>query len=460
MSAEHYRDLVDRAMDRHRWILCADAAAAFTSPIKKMRERGAPRPLLLCGTKGTGDLPTEEDCEMVVLDTTGETMMEGIRAYHAALRDLPGWAMDRIDAWDPEGEARVLASFLDTDFEIGGRRSWGGRPESWITLEDKTTVQQIWRAAEVDQAPVEVVPADPAHLTEAARRLAGSSGTVWAGDNREGWHGGAEYTRYVADPDDAGGTIEFFSAHCHEVRVMPFLEGIPASIHGMVFPDRVAAFRPIEMVVFRAPGSDRFRYASVSSSWDPPYEVREEMRSAARRVGSLLRELVGFKGAFTMDGVVTPDGWLPTELNPRFGAGLGIVARAADMPLLGISRLLAANETEGLDGAEIESISVAAADKARQLGGFSITSKRVDETEERRAEWDGEQVRFVDGEDGGNAAMMRGPAAVGSMVRFTLDQGAVVPGTQAAPVVMQAFRATDEEWGTEFGELIPGSLPD
>ncbi|HSM02146.1 MAG TPA: hypothetical protein VK960_06920 [Acidimicrobiia bacterium] len=457
MSAEHYRDLVDRVMDRHRWILCADAGAALTSVIKKMRERGAPRPLLLCGTRGTGELPTDEDCEMVVLETRGDTMMEGLRAYHAALRDLPTWAMDRIDLWDPQREARVLASFVDTDFEIDGRRSWGGRPESWIALEDKTTVQEIWRAAGVDHAPVEVVSADAANLTDAARRLGGSGGTVWAGDNREGWHGGAEYTRYVADPDDADEPIGFFSARCDEVRVMPFLEGVPASIHGMVFPGRVAAFRPIEMVVFRTPGSDRFRYASASSSWDPTDEVREEMRAAARRVGSHLRDLVDFKGAFTMDGVVTSDGWLPTELNPRFGAGLGIIARAADMPLLGISRLLAARETEGLDAAEIESISVEASDANRHLGGFSVVTQRIDETEERRAAWDGERVRFVEG-DGGNAAMMRGPAAMGGMVRFTLDQEQIVPGTQAAPVVREAFRATDEEWGTGIGELIPGTL--
>jgi hypothetical protein len=458
MGAEHYRDLVDLAMNRHRWILCADAGAAFTSVIKKMREKGAPRPLLLCGTKGTGELPTEEDCEMVVLGTSSDSMMEGIRTFHAALRDLPGWAMDRIDAWDPDREARVLASFLDTDLEIGTRRSWGGRPEEWIALEDKTTVQDIWRASDVDHAPAEVVAADPELMVDAARKIGGPLGSVWAGDNREGWHGGAEYTRYVADAEDAEETLAFFSARCDFVRVMPFLDGVPASIHGMVFPDRVAAFRPIEMVVFRAPGSDRFRYASVASSWDPPDEVREDMRAAARRVGSHLRDLVGFKGVFTIDGVVTPDGWLPTELNPRFGAGLGIVARAADMPLLGISRLLAAGETEGLDAAEVEAISVEAADANRQLGGFSIVPQPIEETEERRAEWDGVRVGFTGG-DGGNATMTRGPAAMGSMVRFTLDQDHVVPGTQAAPVVREAFRATDEEWGTGIGELIPGTLP-
>jgi hypothetical protein len=458
MSAQDYRDLVDRAMGRHRWILCADVAAAFTSGVKAMREKGAPRPLLLCGSKGTGELPTDDDCEIVILGTTGKSMMHGIRAYHAALRDLPAWAMDRIDAWDPDRQARVLASFLDTDFEIGGRPSWGGRPEAWIALEDKTTVHEIWSAAEVDHAPSEVVAARSDELIAASSRIAGASGGVWAGDNREGWHGGAEYTRYVENPRAAQATIEFFREHCEIVRVMPFLEGVPCSIHGMVFPDRVAAFRPIEMVVFRAPGSDRFKYASVSTSWDPPAVVREEMRAAARRVGWHLREMVDFKGAFTMDGVATPDGWLPTELNPRFGAGLGVVARAADMPLLGISRLLAAGETDGLDAAEIESISVEGADAKRQVGGFMVIPTPIDETEERRAEWDGAMVKVIEGE-GGNAGLMRGPAAMGGMVRFTLDAEHVVPGTQAAPIVREAFRATDEFWDTGIGELIPGTLP-
>ena len=458
MSVEHYRDLVARAMNRYRWILCADVAAAFTSGVKSMREKGAPRPLVLCGSKGTGELPTEEECELVVLGTSGDSMMDGIRTYHAALRDLPGWARERIDAWDPTREARVLASFLDTDFEIDGRASWGGRPEAWIELEDKTTVEQVWRAADVDHAPSEVVAARSDDLVAASRRLGGQFASVWAGDNREGWHGGAEYTRFVADPSAAAETIGFFESHCDQVRVMPFLDGVPCSIHGMVFPDRVAAFRPIEMIVFRAPASDRFRYASVATSWDPPDEVRAEMRAAARRVGSHLRERVGYKGAFTMDGVATSDGWFPTELNPRFGAGLGVVGRSADMPLLGISRLLAADEIDGLDAAEIETLSVQGADATRQVGGFTVIPIRIDDTEERRARWDGTRVGFIEG-DGGNATIMRGPAAAGGTVRFTLDQDHVVAGSQAAPIVREAFRATDEAWDTKIGELIPGQLP-
>ena len=456
-DAAQYRDVVDRVMRRHKWIVCADVAAGFTQAVRAMREKGYPRPLLLSGSTGSGDLPAEEDCELVILGVRSDTMMGGIRAYHEALRRLPQWALDRIEAWDPAGEAKVLSSFLDTAVEIAGRPCWGARPAAWLALEDKTEVDDLWEAAEVDHAPSLVVPAEMHALVAAARRLGGAAGTVWAGDNREGWHGGAEYTRFVADPDDAAPTIEFMSGHCDRVRVMPFLEGVPCSIHGMVFPDAVAAFRPVEMIVFRVPGSDRFRYGSVATSWDPPDEVREEMRAAARRVGAHLRDLAAFRGVFTMDGVVTADGWLPTELNPRFGAGMMPAARAADLPLLGISRLLIAGETEGLDPVEIERIAVTAADERRHLGGFTTVVRDIPATETHRVLWDGVTVRPA-GPDQANATLERGPAASGGLVRFTLDPEQVVPGVQAAPVVAAAFAAADALWDTGIGPLIPGAL--
>lgn len=456
-DAAHYRELVDRAMRPHKWIVCADVAAAFAEPLKRWREKGYPRPLLLSGSTGSGELPSEEDCELVILGTRSDTMMGGIRAYHEALRRLPQTVLDRIEAWDPQGEARVLASFLDTATEIAGRPSWGARPEAWVALEDKTRVDAIWEAAEVDHAPSLVVAAEAHALIAAARHLGGTAGTVWAGDNREGWHGGAEYTRFVAEPDDAATTIAFMSGHCDRVRVMPFLEGVPCSIHGMVFPDAVAAFRPVEMIVFRVPGSDRFRYASAATSWDPPEEVRAEMRAAARRVGAHLRDLAAFRGVFTMDGVVTADGWLPTELNPRFGAGLMPAARAADLPLLAISRLLVSGETDGLDPLEIEEIAVTAADETRQLGGFTIVARDITATETHRVLWDGSAVHPV-GEGEGNATLERGPAPSGGLVRFTLDPGHVAPGVQAAPVVAAGFTAADLLWDTAIGPLIPASL--
>ncbi|MBI5157092.1 MAG: hypothetical protein HZA58_03650, partial [Acidimicrobiia bacterium] len=329
-------------------------------------------------------------------------------------------------------------------------------PVAWLALEDKTRADDIWEAATVDHAPSVVVPATAAALVSASRALGGTDGTVWAGDNREGWHGGAEYTRFVADPDHAQPAIEFMREHCDRVRVMPFLRGVPCSVHGMVFPDVVAAFRPVEMVVFRVPGSDRFRYGSVSTSWDPPEDVREEMRAAARRVGTHLRELAGFAGVFTMDGVATAEGWLPTELNPRFGAGLMPATRAADLPILGLSRLLVAGEGDGLDAGEIEEIVIGAADAKRHLGGMTVVTRPIAASQTTRARWDGATLTPA-AEAEGNATLECGPAAAGGMVRFTLDPEHVVSGVQAAPVVAAAFGLADELWDTGIGPLIPAA---
>ena len=451
----HYQGLVDTAMAPHRWILCGDVAAVFTPVVDHLREIGAPRPLLLAGSEGTGNQPDPEAAEVIVLGTSSDTMLGGIRAYHAALRSLPQSAIDRIEAWDPDRTARVLASFLDTELDIAGRPSWAARPLSWLVLEDKLRAESIWEAAGVAHAGHVNVAAVASDLVETARSMDRGDGTVWAGDDREGWNGGAEYGRIVVDPDNAHDAIDFFTAHCDRVRVMPFLTGVPCSIHGMVFPDTVTAFRPVEMIVFRSPGSDRFRYSSVATTWDPTVEVRAEMRVAAQRVGAHLREAHDFRGAFTMDGVATVDGWLPTELNPRFGAGLGSVGRSSGMPLLGISRLLIEGQTGGLDPVEVETIAVEASDRIRQLGGLAMITVPATGTHEQRVEYS--HGRMIPVAEGGHGMLELGPSPMGGLVRLAMDPGSVLAGTFGAPVAQAGFALADELWDTGIGPLIPAT---
>jgi hypothetical protein len=456
-AAAHWEQMTAARIRPYKWILCADAAAAFTPYLSMFGEMGAPRPLLLAGSPGTGDQPDPDLAEVVILGTEGDTMLGGIRAYHDALRDLPDWALERIEEWDPEGEARILASFLDTDFEIGGRRTWGARPIEWLALEDKTVIDAVWDAAGVDRAPSQVVDAERAALVGAARRLDGGSGTVWTADNREGWHGGAEYSRVVRDPENAASAIEFMEAKANRVRVMPFLEGVPCAIHGLVFPDAVATFRPAEMQVFRVPDGDVLRYGGAATTWDPAPERREEMRSIARTVGAHLRETADFRGAFTIDGVLTADGFRPTELNPRYGAGIGVIGRTSGAPLLGISRMLIAGEEADYRPAELEEVVVAAADETRFLGGITPVWHKVAETTERRLQIgaDGSVARADDGE--GNATLAVGPAAHGGVIRFRVDDGEAPKGPQGAPIMADAIAIADEDWDTGIGELIPAT---
>ncbi|MFL6250741.1 MAG: hypothetical protein ACJ75N_09480, partial [Actinomycetes bacterium] len=135
------------------------------------------------------------------------------------------------------------------------------------------------------RVPSEVVAAEPEALRAAARRRDRGAGTAWAGDARQGFSGGAFCLRWIPDEQDAAEAAAFLAARCGQVRVMPFLEGIPSSIHGIVFPGAVATSRPVEMITLRRPGSTRLHHAGAATFWDPPDEDRAVMRDLARRVG-------------------------------------------------------------------------------------------------------------------------------------------------------------------------------
>ena len=95
----------------------------------------------------------------------------------------------------------------------------------------------IWAAADVDRAPYAIVPTDADALAAATRELAGPLGAVWSGDARDGFNGGGNYVRWVRDDHDRAEALAWYLPRCDRVRVMPFLDGVPCSIHGLVLPD-------------------------------------------------------------------------------------------------------------------------------------------------------------------------------------------------------------------------------
>ena len=350
---------------RRKWIITADALAAITPALAMLRDVGAPHPFVIACNEGTGDLPQGWEAEIAVLDAKGDTMMEGIRAFEAALRDLPADVVDRIEAWDPERAAVILGPITESALVIAGRPSWGARSAGWAAIEDKTTVDALWDAAGITRAPSRIVPTTHDALLAAANALDQGSGTVWVADNRDGWHGGGSYVRWVPRDEPGASAAAFMANNADRARVMPYLVGIPCSIHAMVMPDGVAALRPVEIMSLREPATGQFRYMGVSTGWDPPQQHREEMRSVARRAASHLQETVGYRGAMGIDGVLTSDGFRPTELNPRYSPGMGVQAAAAGFSMLTLQR--AATEQDDLDyrTADLEGVVVAAADAAR-----------------------------------------------------------------------------------------------
>ena len=63
-----------------------------------------------------------------------------------------------------------------------------------------------------------------------------------------------------------------------------------------------------------------------------------------------LRAEVDYRGAFSLDGVMTSEGFRPTEINPRVSVGLGVqVGGIDDIPLGALARHLHAHPEAELD---------------------------------------------------------------------------------------------------------------
>ena len=455
MDGQYYRDLLRPVYGNgKRWVVAVDVLAAAPLTVEILHEYGAARSLVLAGSRGTGDVPDEAHAESILLGTSGDTVMQAFRAFDAAIAQPPGEVQARIDAWDSDGSARALVWFTTSEHPVGGRKPFGARRPAWLALEDKMTADALWGDAGVARAPAEHVPADLDALWSAAGRLDRGSGTVWAGDNKEGWHGGAEYVRWVRTAEDAADAASFLFQHCDRARVMPFLDGIPCSTHAMVFPETVLTFNPVEMVIFRTPGSNRLTYAGVSTFWAPDPSVRAEMRDVARKVGEHLRERLGYRGALGIDGVVAEEGFRPTELNPRMSVGLGAQFGAVEH-LAGamLNRAIVAGCDLEYRPAELERMVVEAGIEKKRGGGHIVVPVQQEESVEHDVVFDGAAWRIAAADEDHDGTISFGPGPTGGFVSVRLVPERTPMGESVAPRVIAALRLADELWGLGLGVL-------
>lgn len=453
MSVEHHRHELSKLVAGRPWIVATDVLVGAGRSGKRLLELGAERVLLIGGTRGTGEI--DDAMSTIDLGVRGKDMMDGIRAAEKVLDALPPDVVAQVDAFDPERRARVVRELFSEGRPVAGRRVFGARRPEWIALEDKMIIDAFWDAAGVKRAASTITAladADAAH-----RRLDRGRGTVWVADNREGWHGGAFFLRWVRSDDDAREAHETLGGVADRVRVMPFLEGVPCSIHGVVFEDAQIAFRPCEMMVFRT-GTNRLAYAAASTFWLPRADDAEAMREIARRVGKHLRDTVDYRGCFTVDGVMTEEGFLPTELNPRYGAALAQLA--VGLPELPLYLLhLAIIEGAIVEGAkldfrpaELERLVVEESLKRPAGRAMRMVSAKI---EPRNATL----VRDLDGLRFGaddEPAMFRvelGPSASGSIVFVHAVHDALELGPPLGPQMVEALRFLDSQWNLGLGHL-------
>lgn len=447
----YYESLLHDVFSGRRLLVALDVLVEAGGVIVQLEQLGVEGCLAVGGSRGTGSI--RSDIPTVDLGITGTSMMDGIRSTEAALENLPADALARIDAWDPDRQARVIRTLFSSGRSVAHRATFGPREARWIALEDKTRVDALWDAVGVPRAPSRIVELDSATAETVAEGLDEGAGTVWSGDNRSGWHGGGSYVRWAWRSSELPAIRRELGEACATARVMPFLEGIPCSIHGLVCGGDVVVFRPCELVVFTRPGRPEFVYAGTATFWDPSEGDRAEMRAIARRVGQHLASTVDYRGAFTVDGVMTRAGFRPTELNPRFGGGLVTMGRS--LPTIPLYLLhLAVVEHPDLDWRprEFEALALAAFDTDRQGRANLIAPASVTPVEEEPIMLSDQPPRVARTGEVPDARLTIGPAVAGSFVgvEFVTDPPR---GRPIAPTIAAILALADRRHGIGLSDL-------
>lgn len=413
--------------------------------IKKLLTEWGSEPLIVASNEGTGEVP---EGDIIYTRSGGDTVVETIREFFASVENPTPEVKAAVDRFDPEGSARVLAEPFATAQVMLGRSTFGVRRPRWSAWEDKMRVDSLWDDLEIPHARYRIV--DPVDAPDAARELETELGTVWVADNSGGWHGGGEYVRWVSGTDEYEGTVDWFRERAMKVRVMPFLEGLPASIHGWVTNSGVAVFLPVEILMLRPADRSGFVYAGVSTLWSAPEQAKEEMRSVAKRVGEALSERDGYRGAFGIDGVLTADGFRPTELNPRMSAGAAVQLGSVDLPL----GLLMRCEIEGLvevDHGWLEDVALSQRKPTIHLG------KMIDKKIEKslmigRAAGGG----LIESDDPAESIgkLVAGPSTIGSYIVGEFDAEEIGIGKTVGSLAAGALNLASQKWDLGLPEMV------
>lgn len=455
MDVSAYRNLLRPFFDGAKVLGIGGHVASQRGFVKTMRELGADPLLLLAPGVGAGEVPDRRDASWLSFDVQGTNAVDGIRRYEALLANLPGEARDLVERFDPESRALAVGLIIFSALpDVAGRRRFGARPAASLAFEDKVVIDAFWDRAGVARAPSQVVSCAARELRAAARTLDTGAGTVWAADAREGPHGGAVSTHWVRNEHDAQRAFDALVSMCDRVRVMPFLDGIPCSIHGIVFAHGEAVFRPVELLTLRRAERSALVYAGAATFWKPADEDAAAMRDVARRVAARLRNEIDFRGPFTVDGVLTADGFLPTELNPRVGFGLLLLESSLpELPLalLGIAACEA--DLSEVVPPDLERLVCAAVDAAPRGGARTLVPRRCTESESLRVAGGLGALRAAQPGDDVVGTLSLGPSVTGGFLTFEPAGGAVEPDASLAPWAAEAFALADRELETGLGPL-------
>jgi hypothetical protein len=222
------------------------------------------------------------------------------------------------------------------------------------------------------------------------------------------------------------------------VKVTPLLIGRAMRLHGLINDDFVAPFPPMNVITLPKLRQHQFLCCGCVPAASETWAI-----DLTRQLGAGLRDLLGYRGVFSVDGVLVGRQFLPTDLNTRLTSAIEAAPTSVRVRIQAAN--ICAREHLRVDLTEIDDLCAAAFNEATTtIYGASATLGR------RRA------VTLYDAADG-VSDRPRGQA-MGSLTAARSVRGWTVTATlqsgrdpgRLAPAI---WALSDRVLGTDFGEL-------
>jgi hypothetical protein len=364
---------------------------------------------------------------------------------HAAIAGLDGsgWLASEADAFDPDQRATlILPDALDPPL-AGRRRRIGRRSTAHRLGEYKTVVDVIWDAMEQPRVRSLVTDA-PGDLGILGPIVDEGNGVVYscqpagcgptAGGDGIGWW-------------RPGRPLPLIAANACRLRVMPLLLGPPVRLHGFVLTSDVVTFPPMEVVSLPRLTDGTFHCAGAVATLG----ADADLVATTRQLGTRLRDRLDYRGGFSVDGILTADGFRPTDLNARLTSAMEAAPPALRVQLH-LVNLLARSGAEPIPDtvASLAGKVFAAPPSHCLYGAAEPASQSI--PRQTPVRWSGTQLEPATGQPCDGHLSIR-PSPRGRLMTATLTADRIPGRGRLGPLAPDVFRLSDQLFGTDFGDL-------
>lgn len=172
--------------------------------------------------------------------------------------------------------------------------------------------------------------------------------------------------------------------------------------------------------------------------------------------GDALRRILGYRGAFSIDGILTPAGFRPTDLNARLTSAMEAAPSSVRVRLQ-MANILA-RQGKDLDSDRVRNLAHDAFNGQQTYTLYGVASRATQGKRQVYVRWQGRRLAATSGGQA-HGRLTVSPALRGWLLTATLDRDHV-PRTPVNQFATQVFEISDTMLGTDFGTLeVPHGVP-